>query len=162
MELEAAKQMALRLMGKHKLIAGGWTLQMGKAVRAFGSCSWEARHITLSGPMIVLNDTAEVRDTILHEIAHALAGRKAGHGPMWKLMALAVGARPERCYTARTVRVPPGRWRFECPTCGLTGTRLRKPTRRLSCGRCSPGRFHAKYVLRWTELRRATEPSAAD
>jgi predicted SprT family Zn-dependent metalloprotease len=163
MEINAAKQIALRLMGEHRLLAEGWSLHIGTALRTFGSCGWEARRITLSGPLIALNDAAEVRDTILHEIAHALAGRKAGHGRVWQLMALAVGARPQRCYSAKTVRVPPWRWRFACPTCGHTGTRLRKPARRLSCGRCAPGRFDAKYVLRWTDLHAAAaEPSAAD
>jgi SprT protein len=163
MDIEAVKHMAHRLMEEHRLLAEGWTLHIGKAVRTFGSCAWEARRITLSGPLIALNDAAEVRDTLLHEIAHALAGRKAGHGPLWKAIALAVGAKPERCYTTQTVRVPPKRWQFTCPTCGHTGTRTRKPARRFSCGRCSPGRFHAKYVLRWTDLNAAAaEPSAAD
>ena len=37
----------------------------------------------------------EVRDTILHEIAHALAGAKARHGPAWKAIAKRLGATPK-------------------------------------------------------------------
>ena len=37
-------------------------------------------------------DPREVRDTILHEIAHALAGAKAKHGPAWKAIARRLGA----------------------------------------------------------------------
>lgn len=39
---------------------------------------------------------SEVRDTILHEIAHFIAGPKAGHGPAWVRACLRVGARPSR------------------------------------------------------------------
>ena len=52
---------------------------------------------------IVLSGTAfqheanrtEFRDTVLHEIAHAIAGLRAGHGPEWKRIAIMVGAKPE-------------------------------------------------------------------
>ena len=33
-------------------------------------------------------------DTILHEIAHAIAGVEAGHGPAWKAVAQRLGATP--------------------------------------------------------------------
>ena len=33
-------------------------------------------------------------DTILHEIAHAIAGANAGHGPVWKAVAKRIGAAP--------------------------------------------------------------------
>ena len=35
-----------------------------------------------------------VTEVILHEIAHALAGPEAGHGPEWKAIAIRLGARP--------------------------------------------------------------------
>ena len=36
----------------------------------------------------------EIRDTVLHEIAHAIAGPEAGHGPLWKATARRIGATP--------------------------------------------------------------------
>ncbi len=36
----------------------------------------------------------QVRDTVLHEIAHAIAGPEAGHGPLWKATARRIGATP--------------------------------------------------------------------
>lgn len=36
------------------------------------------------------------RDTILHEVAHALAGHKAGHGPRWFRIAERIGVRGKR------------------------------------------------------------------
>ena len=37
---------------------------------------------------------AEIRDTILHEIAHALAGPEARHGARWKAIARRIDATP--------------------------------------------------------------------
>ena len=36
----------------------------------------------------------QIRDTVLHEIAHAIAGREAGHGPLWKVTARRIEATP--------------------------------------------------------------------
>ncbi|MYB34820.1 MAG: SprT family zinc-dependent metalloprotease [Gammaproteobacteria bacterium] len=36
----------------------------------------------------VNHQSEQVNDAILHEIAHALAGPKAGHGSEWKAIAL--------------------------------------------------------------------------
>ena len=33
-------------------------------------------------------------DNLLHEIAHAIVGREAGHGPLWKVTARRIGATP--------------------------------------------------------------------
>jgi hypothetical protein len=69
-------------------------------------------------------------DTLLHETAHALAGSDAGHGPAWKAWCVELGAEPERCADARSAGlVPPKskkgpKWRWTCPTCGVTDTRM--------------------------------------
>jgi predicted SprT family Zn-dependent metalloprotease len=91
-------------------------------------------------------------DTPLHEIAHAWVGPKHGHDRVWKATAEAVGCRPQRCYSAQAVRVLFARYRFECPACGHTGTRLR--IRVSSCGRCDPKQLNPQYLLRWTDLQR--------
>jgi len=39
----------------------------------------------------------QLTDTILHEIAHALAGPAAKHGPAWKAIARRLGATPKSC-----------------------------------------------------------------
>lgn len=52
--------------------------------------------LKLSRPLLTKVDKAEVRDTILHEIAHFVAGIDAGHGPAWKRACRQVGANPQR------------------------------------------------------------------
>ena len=39
----------------------------------------------------------EMRDTVLHEIAHVLAGRKADHNHVWVSWAIKLGAKPSAC-----------------------------------------------------------------
>ena len=36
-------------------------------------------------------DDDEIHQVLLHEVAHALAGPKAGHGPQWKAVARDLG-----------------------------------------------------------------------
>src|ERR1700760_1168305 len=91
-------------MHQHGLV--GWTFRFDNARRRFGSCRYGSKLITLSRPLVYLNDVEQVRDTILHEIAHALApGDK--HGPRWRAACVKVGAIPKRCYTDDAVRSPP-------------------------------------------------------
>jgi predicted SprT family Zn-dependent metalloprotease len=39
----------------------------------------------------------DVNNVILHEIAHIIAGFKAGHGPEWKRVATSIGCDAARC-----------------------------------------------------------------
>lgn len=136
MDVWDASVMARRLMAEHGL--GGWTFRFNRAKRCLGLCVYGPKRIELSWHFVRRNDEAAVRDTVLHEIAHALAGPKAGHGPKWKAMCRRVGAKPERC--DREAAMPPGRWRATCPGCGQTFTRHRRPMsgRSYSCRRCGP------------------------
>jgi predicted SprT family Zn-dependent metalloprotease len=99
-----------------------------------GQCT----RIALSRPITVLNSEEQVRDTILHEIAHVKAGLKAGHGRMWKLTAMLIGARPEPCCSDGTV-LPTGRYYAVCPVCAQELNKYRKPRAgsRYICADCN-------------------------
>jgi predicted SprT family Zn-dependent metalloprotease len=117
--LSDAKHLALSLMRLHGLEAQGWRFEFDQAIRRFGCCHWSRKLITLSAPIVRLNEVSEVRATILHEIAHALAGKKAGHGPEWKTIAVRIGDDGERCYESASVKAPPPPFIGECPNrCG--------------------------------------------
>ncbi len=76
----------------------GWTCGWNQRKRHFGLCRFREKRIELSAPMTAgESDSSRVLDTIRHEIAHALAGHAAGHGPEWRFWATKVGATPERC-----------------------------------------------------------------
>ena len=61
-----------------------------------GVCSYMPSFISIAVPVIQLLPSSEVKETILHEIAHALAGYKAGHGIQWKVIAKAIGSTGSR------------------------------------------------------------------
>jgi predicted SprT family Zn-dependent metalloprotease len=93
----------------------------------------------LSAHFAERNGDDEVRDTILHEIAHALVGPGHGHDGVWKAKCREIGARPEACYGAG-VEMPRGRWRACCPGCERVFDRHRRPKRADGwfCRGCGP------------------------
>ena len=89
-----AARLARRLLAEHGLT--GWTFAFNRRKRSLGLCRYGERRIELSVHLVDLNSDEEVLDTLLHEIAHALCGPKAGHGAGWRARCLELGARPER------------------------------------------------------------------
>ena len=74
-DLDDATRLAFLYMRLHEL--DDWQFRLDRATSRFGSCNHRCKTITMSRLLVTLNDKREVRDTILHEIAHALAGPKA-------------------------------------------------------------------------------------
>jgi predicted SprT family Zn-dependent metalloprotease len=131
-----AAQLARTLMVQHGL--SGWTFRFDHARRRFGSCRYGQKTITLSRPLTLLNEEVQVRDTILHEISHALCPGE-GHGPRWKAQCRRIGAKPVRCYTEQAVRSPargPARYRMGCHHCGWWVDRRRRLAGRYVCRQC--------------------------
>ncbi len=133
MDLAAARRLALDLMQQHGV--GDWGFTFDRAKRRLGSCRYASRTLTLSAPLTRLNDEAVVRDTILHEIAHALTPG-AGHGPRWRTAARRLGAAPRACVAADELTVPPAPYALVCDGCGVRLARYRRPRQRLICRAC--------------------------
>lgn len=115
MNLLDAQQMALELMNKHGI--HGWHFEFDRSVSRFGVCKFRSLTIGLSRRLTSLNGVEHVRDTILHEIAHALVGAHHGHDHAWKAKAAEIGAKPERCYRSDEVKNV-YRWVGSCSDCG--------------------------------------------
>lgn len=91
MNLEDAK--ILCEMHMEKWLDPFWTFAWDDSRTHFGLCRYRAQEIVLSRYFTQLETEEHVEDTILHEIAHALAPG-AGHGRAWKIQAMKVGATP--------------------------------------------------------------------
>lgn len=96
LELFAAYQEFLRLQALYPQKLKGWRFEANDRKAGFGLCSYKKRTIYVSVFQIEHGhtDREELIDTVRHEVAHALAGYRAKHGPVWKKWAVAVGARP--------------------------------------------------------------------
>lgn len=145
MDLHEAADLARDLMAEHGL--DGWSFRFDRARVRAGACHHTTRTISLSPWITAAHDQVQVRDTLLHEIAHALVGPRHGHGRVWRAQARAIGASGERCYQGGGEPVVPGRWQGWCAA-GHVVHRHRRPTRVLVCTRCRGGSTLAR-VLRW-------------
>ena len=126
MDAIAAKLLASHLMAVHGLTQAGWKFMFDNAKRRFGVCKHSTKTIGLSLPLTKLNDEAQVKDTILHEIAHALVGPNHGHNNVWKRKCIEIGAKPQRCYSSATVKQPKMNYVAVCEGCGITHKRIKR------------------------------------
>lgn len=95
MDLHDVNALARSLMAEHG-IGDTWTFVFDNATRRMGQCRYAQRTISVSRHYAQHADEAHVRDTLLHEIAHALTPG-ARHGLRWKAMAQKLGATPKAC-----------------------------------------------------------------
>lgn len=87
----------------------------------------------------------QAMETLLHETAHALAGPRTGHGPVWKEKCRLVGAKPERCYRRSEMGDAAPKRPYEI-VCGCCKTVIQKRHRRINprrlanayCALCGP------------------------
>ncbi|MDR2974757.1 MAG: SprT-like domain-containing protein [Propionibacteriaceae bacterium] len=112
-----------------------WAFGMDHARSRLGCCHYDSRRITCSVYLVAYLAEDEVEQVVLHEIAHAQAGVKAGHGRGWFNRARALG------YTGgRTIDVPEARaasrWLGVCAA-GHEIYRHRRPRGRVCCGACA-------------------------
>lgn len=155
-------------MRKHSLIEAGWRFAWGHGRRRLGSAEvrrsatgQETRTLRLSRHLVDLNDESAVREIILHEIAHALAGLEHGHGPAWRETCRRLGAAPRRLADA-AVQTPAAPLAVWCPGCRqvIAGRFRRIPATRLArsqCRSCGPASLGK---LRCGPADRYAQPSA--
>lgn len=150
MDLYDAERLAGKLMHQHGLIPG-WRFRWDNAKRQAGITRHQTRIISLSKPIARLNPLEEVRDTILHEIAHALAGPGEGHGREWQRIAREIGGSGERMSFAKT---PPAPYTVWCARCGRQAKRFRKSNKKQACPRCcrvhNGGQYSPDYLVTWS------------
>ena len=135
-ELERVRVWAEALIRLH--LDNSWSFAFDRAARRAGLCDFAKKRITVSRHLAERAEDDVVHQTLLHEVAHALAGPKAGHGPEWKRIAGELGY-----VGGRTHDQPIAEDR----------ARFRRPTRDLACGRCGRG-FDRAHLIQWRAITR--------
>jgi hypothetical protein len=81
------------------LYTAGWSIDFNRRKRSIGLCRYDTKTIEISEHYLAVNTVDQVKETITHEIAHAIAGYSAGHGPKWKATHRALGGNANRVAT---------------------------------------------------------------
>ena len=151
-DLAQVRRWADALIAAH--LDPSWTFGFDNAKKRAGLCNFSAKHITVSRYLAARYADDDVHQILLHELAHALAGPRAGHGPRWKKVAFDLGYDGKRTHDGEIAdELAP--WVGTCPA-GHTHFRYRQPTRPLACGLCAR-RFDQAHAISW--LRREITPA---
>lgn len=134
--LYEVRQMANSLLNRYHL--EGWRIEWDRATRRAGQCRYQSKTISLSAPLMSIWETAHCRDTILHEIAHALVGPGHGHDAEWRSMCVTVGADPTRTWGHNGEAHVQHKWEGTCRNGHVVyRDRMSAKAKRSTCGRCS-------------------------
>ena len=140
---QGALETCRHLLGRHNL--PDWSAHLDDSMRRAGVCKYRGKQISLSRFFLRKASEAEILDTILHEIAHALAGFEHHHDAVWRNIALQIGCSGNRCHD---IKFGLPRWIMFCPGRCFVTTRKRRARRRI-CAQCGrPVEF-----VDWTKER---------
>ena len=140
-------QLAKDKMREHGLSAN-WEFVFDSAKQRAGLCNYSDYKISLSKYIVEYHSIDQSEQVILHEIAHALAGKSAGHGPNWKKTAKSIGYRSEK-FTGKEIAEQIAKWVGECRN-GHRHYRFKSPKAKLSCLYCGRG-FNPRNIISWTK-----------
>lgn len=149
-ELDRVRRWADALIALH--LDPSWSFGFDAAKTRAGLCNYTDRRITVSRHLAARFEDDEIHQVLLHEVAHALAGSRAGHGPRWKKVAADLGYEGKRLHDG-AIAGDLAPWVGTCPA-GHEHYRYRRPARPLACGKCSR-RFDAANLISWVERRAA-------
>jgi predicted SprT family Zn-dependent metalloprotease len=123
-----------------------WSFAFDNARTRAGLCNYDKKRISVSKLLAARYEDDEIHQVLLHEVAHALAGAGAGHGPRWKKIARDLGYEGKRLHGGAIAdELAP--WIGHCPN-GHVHYRYKRPTRVVSCAKCSR-RFDPRFQIAW-------------
>lgn len=143
-ELIRVRAWATALIDLH--LDRSWTFGFDNAKTRAGLCNYTHKRISVSKYLAAKYEDDEIHQVLLHEVAHAMAGTRAGHGPRWKAIASDLGYEGKRLHDG-AIADEFAPWVGTCPA-GHVHYRYRRPTRPLACGRCSK-KFNSAHAIGW-------------
>jgi hypothetical protein len=124
------KNLAKELMHQFNLLETGWQFYFNDNRSRLGVCKERDLSIELSIFHVDNSPFESVKNTLLHEIAHAIVGCRHMHNHVWRSKAIEIGCTGERC----GVMNAPKKYTGVCPNCERHVSFNRRTDR--ACGVC--------------------------
>jgi len=153
MNIEKAEQLVKRIWKDLQLTYINF--RWGNMKRGYGYYYFNKgkEEIVMSKPLTLLNSEYSFKNSLLHEISHALVGHANGHNIVWRRMAHRLGCDGKRCYSE--LKIPKGKYVYKCPKCKTRYHLYRQLTRQMACEKCckkfNKGKFSKKYIIKKLE-----------
>ena len=128
--LQTVLGLAYELLAQHGLTE--WRVTYDHARRRAGLCNFTTKTISLSRHYARQAPFEHIKDTILHEIAHALVGPRHGHDATWRQTARQIGCTAMRCHN---LTFSAAKWMMVCPNECFAVERHRRKSG-LVCAKC--------------------------
>lgn len=142
-----AKTLATELMDQYNLSDKGWKFYFNDNRSRLGVCKEYDKSIELSIWHCNNSPFAEVKNILLHEIAHAIVGCRHQHNSVWRNKAIQIGCTGDRC----GVMNAPHKFTGTCPNCGKTFKKNKRGN--IACGNCckrmNGGKYSKDFQLIW-------------
>jgi predicted SprT family Zn-dependent metalloprotease len=138
------RALAERKMAEH-IDLENWQFGFDSAKRRAGLCNYTNKTITISRYLVDIHTIDESMQVVLHEVAHAMCGKREGHNKKWLATAKSIGYRAER-FTGTEIAQETASWVGTCKN-GHTHYRYRQPGRPLACGLCGRGFSRANLIV---------------
>ena len=140
----------IRALAEHKMAEHidleNWQFGFDSAKRRAGLCNYTNKTITISRYLVDIHTIDQSMQVVLHEVAHAMCGKREGHNKKWLATAKSIGYRAER-FTGTEIAQETASWVGTCKN-GHTHYRYRQPSRPLACGLCGRG-FSRSNLIVW-------------
>ncbi|WP_157157237.1 MULTISPECIES: SprT-like domain-containing protein [unclassified Diaminobutyricimonas] len=146
-DLDRVRTWANALIALH-LDPTEWSFGFDHAKTRAGLCNYTSKRITVSRHLAAKFDDDAIHQVLLHEVAHAMAGSRAGHGPKWRAIAADLGYVGKRLHDG-PIASELAPWVGTCPR-GHEHFRYRQPKSALACGKCSR-RYDPANTIRWVK-----------
>lgn len=141
----------------------GWKMGYDSASRRAGACHGSKKLITLSKHFVLHNTAEEIKNTIVHEIAHAIDNEDRGysnHDGRWKAIAIALGDDGARCYDSEKVVMPEGKHLYACISCSKEVRYHKRKSNKFSCIDCARKNGVYKFDERFLFVYKGVKPVA--
>jgi predicted SprT family Zn-dependent metalloprotease len=146
--LGAVARLARELLARYQL--SHWRFQFDAATKRAGCCQYAPQVISLSYEFARRATDEEIRETLLHEIAHALVGKQHHHDTLWRATAREIGCSGRRCHE---LQFTPPRYIVQCAQgCWIATAERRQHG--VVCNRCRGQVVYLTYTEeRWNSER---------